>query len=123
MFQKMPDRIMKADTAWIAGLFLPDGLEIMPGATPTQGPAAIGKQFAAFLGSMKNMNITIGEGAVTVADAGDVAIIKAPYRMTFTDAKGKKNEDHGTTMTVFRKVNGQWKILYDTNISEVAPPQ
>ena len=36
------------------------------------------------------------------------------------DPKGKKVDDHGTTMTIFKKFNGEWKILYDTNISAVA---
>ena len=43
------------------------------------------------------------------------------YHLTFSDPKGKKMEDHGTTMTIFKKANGQWKIPYATNISEVAP--
>jgi len=93
----------------------------MPGAPPTQGPAAVTKEFAAALATMKNLNASVGDIVVTVSDAGDLAVVKAPYRMSFTDPKGKKAEDHGTTMTVFKKVNGQWKILYDTNISEVAP--
>ena len=28
----------------------------------------------------------------------------------------------GTSLTVLKKVNGQWKVLYDTNASEVAAP-
>jgi hypothetical protein len=52
-----------------------------------------------------------------------IAVVKAPYRMTYTDAKGEKTDDHFTSLTVFRKVNAQWRILYDTNVSEVAPPQ
>jgi uncharacterized protein (TIGR02246 family) len=121
IYQKLPNIMMTVDTATMSSLFLDDGIEMMPGAPPTQGPAAVTKQFAAAIGTMKNLNVTIGDIAVTVADAGDLAIVKAPYHMTFTDPKGKKLEDHGTTMTVFKKVNGQWKILYDTNISEVAP--
>lgn len=41
--------------------------------------------------------------------------------MSFTDAKGKKQEDRGTTLTVLRKINGEWKVLYDTNLGEIAP--
>jgi uncharacterized protein (TIGR02246 family) len=119
----MPGELMSGDTASSAALFLDNGVEIMPGMPPTQGRPAVAKMFATVLASMKNLNITIGDAVVTIADAGDLAVVKAPYRMSFADAKGKKTEDHGTTMTVFKKVNGQWKILYDTNISEVAPPQ
>lgn len=121
IYQKLPAALMTADTAAFGALFLDDGVEIMPGAPPTQGPAAVTKEFAAALATMKNLNASVGDIVVTVSDAGDLAVVKAPYRMSFTDPKGKKAEDHGTTMTVFKKVNGQWKILYDTNISEVAP--
>jgi uncharacterized protein (TIGR02246 family) len=117
----MPGQIVAGDTAGMIGSFMDDGTEIMPGAPPAQGHAAVSKLFAATMMTMKNLNITFGDIAVTVADAGDFAVVKAPYRMSYTDPKGKKAEDHGTSMTVFKKVNGQWKILYDKNISEVAP--
>jgi uncharacterized protein (TIGR02246 family) len=121
IYEKLPNMLMHADTAYFASLFLDDGVEIMPGAPPTQGPAAVTKQFAASLATMKNLNATVGDIVVTVADAGDLAVVKAPYHLTFSDPKGKKMEDHGTTMTIFKKANGQRKIPYDTNISEVAP--
>lgn len=121
VYEKLPNALMHADTTYFASIFLDDGIEIMPGAPPTQGPAAVAKQFAAALATMKNLNATVGDVVVTVADAGDLAVVKAPYHLTFTDPKGKKMEDHGTSMTVFKKANGQWKILYDTNVSEVAP--
>ena len=121
IYQKLPNTVMSGDTAAFSALFLDDGVEIMPGAPPAQGPAAATKEVAAALATMKNLSMSVGDIVVTVADAGDLAVVKAPYRMSFTDPKGKKTEDHGTTMTVFKKVNGQWKILYDTNVSEVAP--
>ena len=121
LYQKFPGQLMSGDTASSSALFMDDGVEIMPGMPPTQGRPAVAKLFANLLASMKNLNLTMGDVVVTVADAGDLAVVKAPYRMSFDDAKGKKTEDHGTSMTVFKKVNGQWRILYDTNISEVAP--
>ena len=120
IYQKMP-QFAAGDASGFAALFLDDGIEIMPGAPPAQGPAAVQKEFASVAASMKDLQITLGDPVVTVADAGDVAVVKAPYHLTYTGAKGKKAEDHGTSMTVFKKANGQWKILYDTNISEVAP--
>lgn len=122
IYQKMTGAFAAGDTSF-AALFADDGVEMMPGMAPAQGPDAVKKEIASVLASMKNLNMSMGDAVVTVADAGDLAVVKAPYHMTYTDAKGKKAEDHGTSMTVFKKVNGQWKILYDTNASEVAPPQ
>jgi len=122
IYQKIPGQFAAGDTSY-AALFADDGVEIMPGMPPSQGSDAVKKQVASVLASMKNLNLSMGDAVVTIADAGDLAVVKAPYQLTYTDAKGKKAEDHGTSMTVFKKVNGQWKILYDTNASEVAPPQ
>jgi uncharacterized protein (TIGR02246 family) len=119
IYQKFPTQITAKDTASIAALFMDDGVEVTPGMSPAQGHAAISKTFASLFAAQKNLEVSFGDLTITVADAGDVGVIKAPYRMTFTDLKGKKGEDHGTTLTVFRKVNGQWKMLYDSNISEV----
>lgn len=122
-FQKMTEQLMTGDAAAFAAPFMDDGVEITPGMPPVTGPDAVGKEFASMLASMKNLKISFSDAVVTVADAGDLAVLKALYRMSYTDAKGKPGEDHGTSMTVFKKVNGQWKILYDTNVSEVAPGQ
>ena len=122
IYQKMP-QMATGDASAFAALFMNDGVEIMPGMPPAQGPDAVKKEYASVMASLKNLELSLGEAVVNIADAGDLAVVKAPYHMTYTDAKGKKAEDHGTSMTVFKKVDGQWKILYDTNVSEVAPQQ
>lgn len=121
IYQKMPAQVMSGDTASMGAMFGSDGIELMPGAPPAQGSQAVNKEFASAFGMMKNINMSMGDITVTVADAGDLAVVRAPYHMTYTDAKGKKAEDHGSSLTVFHKVDGQWKILYDLNVSEVAP--
>lgn len=122
IYQKMP-QMASGDAAAFGALFMDDGIEIMPGMPPTQGPEAVKKEYVTVMASMRNLSLTVGDIVVTVADAGDLAVAKAPYHLAYTDAKGKTAQDHGTSMTVFKKVNGEWKILYDTNVSEVAPPQ
>jgi ketosteroid isomerase-like protein len=59
---------------------------------------------------MKNLNVRIGDAVVTVAEAGDLAAVKAPYHTMFTDARGQKVEVHGTSIAVFKKTGGQWKF-------------
>lgn len=120
IYQQMPGQVMSGDTAAFGALFGNDGIELMPGAPPAQGSQAVNKELVSALGMMKNLNMSMGDIVVTVADAGDLAVVRAPYHMTYTDPKGKKAEDHGSSMTVFHKVDGQWKILYDLNVSEVA---
>lgn len=123
IYQKMPGQLTSADTSAIGALFLEDGVEIMPGMPLTKGRDAVKKELASVVASMKDLKLEmVGDAEVTVADAGDLAVVRAPYRMSYVDAKRKPIQDHGTSLTVFRKVDGTWKILIDTNISEV-PPQ
>ena len=123
IYQKMPGQLMSADTAAFGALFADDGVEIMPGMPPAKGREAVKKELVSVVTSMKDLKLEmVGDADITVADAGDLAVVKAPYRMSYLDAKRKPIEDHGTSLTVFKKVDGKWKILIDTNISEV-PPQ
>lgn len=122
IYLKMPGQLMSADTSAFGALFADDGVEIMPGMPPAKGRDAVKKELASVVTSMKDLKLEmVGDADVTVADAGDLAVVKAPYRMSYVDAKRKPIEDHGTSLTVFKKVDGKWKILIDTNISEVAP--
>lgn len=120
IYQKMEEHMNAGSAADISALFADDGTEIMSGMPSTKGRVAIQKEMTTVFSSMKNLKVSIGASNVTVSDAGDLAVIEAPYQMSSTDPKGKKVADHGTTMTIFKKVNGEWKILYDTNISAVA---
>jgi ketosteroid isomerase-like protein len=121
--QKAPQFAASNTVDSIAVMLADDGVEIMPGAPPAKGPEAARKLMSATFGSLKNLKMVLGDIEVHVSDSGDLAVAKAPYSFTAADAKGKPQQDHGTSLTVFKKVNGQWKMLYDTNISEVAPPQ
>jgi uncharacterized protein (TIGR02246 family) len=119
IYEKMAGQMNATDATGITALFADDGSEMMPGMPAARGHDAIQKLMTTVFSSMKNLKVTIGASNVAVSDAGDLAVITAPYQISSTDAKGKKLTDHGTTMTIFRKINGQWKILYDANVSEV----
>ena len=121
IYAKFLPAFAAGDAAAIAAPFADDGVEIQAGAPAAKGREAIQKMYAGLFSSMKNVTVRLGDLSVHVADAGDFAIVEGPFQMSFTDAKGKKQEDRGTTLTVFRKINGEWKVLYDTNVSEVAP--
>lgn len=55
-------------------------------------------------------------------DAGDLAAERGTYQASWTGPKGKKIEDRGNYVTVWKKVDGQWKVLSDINTSEVPGP-
>jgi ketosteroid isomerase-like protein len=80
---------------------------------------------------LKNTQAMIGTGAkisysaesVDVADAGDMAIYRATYDMTYSDPKTKKSiTDHGNAVAGYKKqADGSWKIAWTIFADEPAP--
>jgi ketosteroid isomerase-like protein len=69
--------------------------------------------------SSKDLKLTFQPTSILVGDGGDLAAEQGTYQISFTGPKGKKIEDHGNYVTVWKKVGGQWKVLYDINAWEV----
>jgi ketosteroid isomerase-like protein len=95
------------DAAALTALYTSDAKVMAPGAEPVSGAAAIQKFFAADIANGAKNILTpedvVGSGDVAVETGGWVA----------QDASGK-HLDHGTFMTLYKKVNGAWKIYRDT---------
>jgi uncharacterized protein (TIGR02246 family) len=107
------------DSAGIARLFADDGYEMPPNAKAMKGPDEVRKGLGDMLRTTKDFKLNFAPSSVTVADAGDLAVEHGTYKLSFTGPKGKKIEDHGNYVTVYKKVNGEWKVLADINASEV----
>jgi uncharacterized protein (TIGR02246 family) len=107
------------DTAGIAALFADDGYEMPPNAKSMKGPAEVSKGLGEMLRTTKDFNLTFAPSTITIADAGDLAVEHGTYKASFTGPKGKKIEDHGNYVTVYKKVDAQWKVVADINASEV----
>jgi uncharacterized protein (TIGR02246 family) len=107
------------DSSGIAALFAADGYEMPPNAKAMKGPEEVSKGIGEMFRASKDLKITFPASSVTVADAGDLAAEHGTYKLSFTGPKGKKIEDNGNYVTVWTKVDGQWKVLADINSSEV----
>jgi uncharacterized protein (TIGR02246 family) len=107
------------DTSGIAALFADDGYEMPPNAKSMKGPDEVRKGLGEMLRTTKDFKISFAPSTITIADAGDLAVEHGTYKASFTGPKGKKIEDHGNYVTVYKKVDGQWKVVADINASEV----
>jgi uncharacterized protein (TIGR02246 family) len=107
------------DSAGIGQLFAEDGYEMPPGTKAMKGPDEVTKGVGAMLRNSKDFKLTFAASTVEVADAGDLAFERGTYQASWTGSKGKKIDDHGNYVTVWKKVGGQWKVLSDINTSEV----
>jgi uncharacterized protein (TIGR02246 family) len=108
------------DTAAVVAMYADNGVDFTPGMAPAEGRAALAKEYAGIFRASKNLKVTITPGDVMVAQSGDLAISRASYEMTATDAKGKPGTERGNVILGWKKVNGQWKIVASMN-APVAP--
>jgi ketosteroid isomerase-like protein len=68
------------------------------------------------------MGLSTTSTAKMIAEAGDMAVDVGTYTFNGTDPKGKPMTDNGKYTTVFKKVNGEWKIAVDMFSSNVPVP-
>ena len=98
----------------------PDYVGVYHGAANTIGPAA---DEAAMKAQMQSTNVQwqLGEGKVTVAKAGDLAVFEAPYTFLINTPQGGSTAEHGTWIAIFkRQDDGSMKLW--RSIASDGPP-
>jgi uncharacterized protein (TIGR02246 family) len=116
--------IGKLDKAWekaynagnaaaVTALYTDDAQVMAPGAEPVSGTAAIKAFFTKDVAQGAKNTLTQKE----VVGFGDYALETGGY--VATTAAGK-HLDHGPFMTLYKKVDGGWKIYRDTWNSSMA---
>ena len=100
------------DAAALAALYTPDAKVMAPGAEPASGTKAIQALFAADLGRGTKIALTQGD----VVGFGDFALETGGWVATAADGK---HLDHGRFMTLYKKVDGGWKIYRDISSSSM----
>jgi uncharacterized protein (TIGR02246 family) len=101
------------DAAALAALYTPDAKVMAPGHAAASGQAAIQAFFVDDLKQHSKNTLTTGE----VLDGGSFAIAIGGFVATGPDGK---HLDHGTYTTIYKKVDGGWKIFRDTWNSSMA---
>jgi uncharacterized protein (TIGR02246 family) len=118
--RKWVQMFAEKDTLGMGALFAADGYEMPPNAKAMKGPDEVRKGTAEMFRATPDFKLNFEPSSIIVADAGDLAAERGTYKLSFTGPKGKKIEDHGNYVTVWKKVDGQWKVLSDINSSEVS---
>jgi uncharacterized protein (TIGR02246 family) len=95
------------DAAAVTALYTQDAKVMAPGAEPASGSAAIKALFTADLAKGAKNTLTLGD----VTGFGDFALETGGWVAKAADGK---HLDHGTYMTLYKKVDGAWKIYRDT---------
>jgi uncharacterized protein (TIGR02246 family) len=104
------------DPAAEAALFADDGIAFRENRDAIVGPAAFQAYSAEQYAQNPNSSITWTVDQVHVATAGDIAYEMGTFQFTGGGPTGTE-EDSGKYVTVWKKVNGEWKVAADIGVS------
>jgi uncharacterized protein (TIGR02246 family) len=104
------------DAAASAALFADDGISYSANVEPAVGPAAIEESFVKSREKNPGLVVDWTTDRVEVAASGDLAVEYGSYKMSLPGPEGLK-EDYGKYITVYRKMNGTWKVAADIGVS------
>lgn len=110
------------DAAGEAALFANDGVAIRAQAGVITGPAAYEAYTSKSFTENPKSQVTWSTDAIRVAESADLAVQYGESQTTGLGPKGDRQE-RSRFVTVWRKVNGEWKVAYDTSTPvTIAPP-
>jgi uncharacterized protein (TIGR02246 family) len=109
---KWLELVKNHDAAGIATLFANDGIEYNENEEPSIGPVAIQKSFTQTQQQNPKEVVNWTTDRVEIAASGDLAIEYGSWTDTGQGLNGT-GTDHGKYITVYRKVNGIWKVVAD----------
>lgn len=119
--QALNTAVAAKDTNAILGIYADDANVLPPSMARADGKDAIHKVWAGFL-STPGAQLTMTPGQKIVSQAGDLVVDLGTYDYSAMGPKKKPLHDVGKYVTVFKQVNGQWKIQVDTWNSDMPAP-
>lgn len=106
----------KHDAAGCAALFADNGVSYSMNQEPFVGSAAIKKHLDEDLAQNPKMSIDWSTEKVDVSASGDMAVEYGKFNVTDLGPNGTES-DTGKYVTVYKKVNGAWKVVADIGSS------
>jgi ketosteroid isomerase-like protein len=104
------------DAAGEGAVFASDGVEYRAHIPPIVGPAANQTFSIKFRTDNPKAKPDWSTDTIQVAEAGDMAVQTGEFRLTAFGPKGD-GDDKGRFVTVWKKVNGEWKVAHDIGVS------
>lgn len=106
----------KNDVAGISVLFADDGTSYSTNMDPAVGPAAIKKAYTDMQQKNPKREVDWSTERVDVAASGDLAVEYGKYHNKNMGPNGT-DSDEGKYITVYKKINGAWKVFADVGSS------
>ncbi len=118
--KKWVGAVARGDVATIVGFYAPDGAFLAPNAPPAVGPEAIGEAWKGIM-SLPNVSLNFRPTRIDVAASGDLATDVGTYDLAFSGEDGRVR-DEGNYVVVWKKINGEWKVITDIYNSNLKAP-
>lgn len=100
------------DAATASSFFALEAIEMPPNTPPVVGRDAIRKWFEGWLNA-PGTSVTFSPVTIEVARSGDIAYERGVYAFVSDGPRGR-TEDPGKYLTIWKKIDGQWKVIIDT---------
>lgn len=111
----------KKDVDATVAFMADDGVTMSPNAPLSKGKGAIRKEWEGLTG-LKDGTISWEPTTVQVAESGEMGFTTGTWKMSWTDQKQGKLEDHGKYLELWKKSGGKWLCYYDMFSSDQAAP-
>lgn len=122
------DRIRELDESWLAAaarrdldgmiaIYAPEAQELQPGIAPIVGRDAIREFYRALIERLPRFQHTFTMDEVTIAESGDLAIVRGSYRFT-ADERVPDEVDVGKFVGVWVYHAGDWRLQINISNSD-----
>jgi uncharacterized protein (TIGR02246 family) len=126
------DRIRELDEEWLAAIrrrdlagmlaiYAPDAQELPPGRPALVGRDAIREFYRALLERFPRFEHRFTMDEVTIAESGDLAVVRGSYRFTFDDSR-PDDADAGKFVGVWIYHSGDWRLQINISNSDEPSP-
>ena len=109
------------DSNGVANMYSDDAHLLVPNMPRADGKEAIRQAWIGFMAT-PGMELTGASNTKLISEAGDMVVELGTYVFKFQDKTGMAQTDNGKYVTVYKKVNGEWKIVVDTFNSDMPIP-
>ncbi len=110
------------NAAAAADAYSDDAVYMEPGSPPIAGKEAIRKHLEDFV-KLPQLSVSGEATDIKFSDDGSVAYEAGKFSVGYADAKGKAVKEDGKYLLVWRKSDGKWKVVAESNSMDKAPGQ
>lgn len=110
-----------SDVATVVRLYATDSLILPPNAPAVSGPAAF-REFANAFTGLPGFSMRFDTPTVEVSSNGDMGYTLADTDIAYDDPEGARVEDRQRDLHLWKKQNGEWKVVLDIWNSEMPLP-